>query len=400
MTDSMIEKTIMVTSSSGLAASVAQLKQVDAVALDTEFIRTDTFYPRLALIQLCDGLTTWLIDPLAFSEVEFAPLVDLLVDEQVVKIIHSCSEDLEVLRYALGALPQPIFDTQVAAAFVGLGFSLSYQALVKEVTGVELSKHETRSDWLQRPLSDAQLRYAAEDVHYLDAIYAELSAQLNASDRLSWLQEDMATLIAGAEHEVPVEEYYRRIKGGWKLDGQALAVLKTMSTWREIEAREQDRPRGRIVADKDLLQIAISQPRDAKALSDKQSRGPSGNGAGNRTGKGSRSDDGLHPRAVRVYGDKLIDLVEQGLNIDPELYPDPLSKPVPKEQGGTLKACKKLVQDKADALAMAPEILARKADLTYLLHSMVAGEMRLSSSMENSWRKAIIGDQLLAFLEK
>lgn len=393
MTEPMTKNPIIVNSSQALQQAVTELRQVGAVALDTEFIRTDTFYPRLALIQLSDGLSTWLIDPLAFSEAEFSPLVELLIDEQVVKIIHSCSEDLEVLRYALGALPQPIFDTQVAAAFVGLGFSLSYQALVKEITGVELSKHETRSDWLQRPLSDAQLRYAAEDVHYLDAIYAELIVQLNSRDRLGWLQEDMTALVHSAEQEVPVEEYYRRIKGAWKLDRQALAVLKTMATWRETEARELDRPRGRIVADKDLLQIAINQPRDAKALSDISS----GNRAGNST---PRNDDGLHPRIVRVYGERLIDLVKQGLNINPEFYPLPLPKPVPREQGGALKACKKLVQNKADALVMAPEILARKADLTHLLHSKIDGQMALSSSMENSWRKAIIGDQLLTFLEK
>lgn len=392
----MVKNTTIVSNSSDLDGALAQLKQVGAVALDTEFIRTDTFYPRLALIQLCQGPATWLIDPLAFSTAELTPLVDLLVDEQVVKIIHSCSEDLEVLRYALGALPRPIFDTQVAAAFVGLGFSMSYQALVKKITGVELSKHETRSDWLQRPLSDAQLCYAAEDVHYLGAIYDELSAQLTERDRLSWLQEDMAALIAGAEQEVPVAEYYRRIKGAWKLDRQALALLKTMATWREIEARDLNRPRGRIVSDKELLQIAIRQPRDAKALSAMQSRSQSGNGEGNASGR----DDGLHPRVVRVYGDTLIALVERGLNSEPELYPEPLPKPVPKEQGGTLKACKKLVQDKADALAMAPEILARKADLTYLLHAMVAGHMRLPPSMANSWRKAIIGDQLLALLDK
>ena len=393
------ENPIMVTRSSVLREAINQLTQVDAIALDTEFIRTDTFYPRLALIQLGEGVNTWLIDPLAFSVDELRPLVALLLNEQVVKIIHSCSEDLEVLRYALGVLPRPIFDTQVAAAFVGLGFSLSYQALVKEVTGVELSKHETRSDWLQRPLSGAQLRYAAEDVHYLQAIHDHLGELLSGRGRLGWLQEDMSALITGAEREIPVELYYQRVKGAWKLDGQALAVLKRLCTWREIQARELDRPRGRIVTDKDLLQVAINQPQSRQALSPAQSTTQSPGQSANKPANRARSDQGIHPRALRVYGDKLVELVAEGLAIDPGSYPEPLPKPVPRDQGGTLKACKRLVQDKAESLVMAPEILARKADLTYLLHSLIVGEARLSPNMQNGWRKAIIGDQLLSYIQ-
>ena len=375
---------IMVTDSSSLLEAVAKLKLVDAIALDTEFIRTDTFYPRLALIQLCDGVTTWLIDPLAFADSELSPLVELLNNEGVLKVIHSCSEDLEVLRYALGVLPRPLFDTQIAAAFVGLGFSLGYQALVKEITSVELSKHETRSDWLQRPLSQSQLSYAAEDVHYLGAIYEKLNEKLRACGRLDWLQEDMRALLAGAELDAPVEQYYSRVKGAWKLDRQSLGVLKLLCSWREVEARQQDRPRGRIVADKDLLQVAISKPQDKRLLSGRQ----------------AANGEGIHLRAARVYGDKIVSLVADGLQADPDSLPLLLPKPVPREQGGTLKACKKIVNDRANVLAMAPEMLARKADLTYLLHGAVAGRARLSSAMENGWRKAIIGDQLLAFLNK
>ena len=384
----MIEKlgspAIMVTDSSSLLAAVEKLNLVDAIALDTEFIRTDTFYPRLALIQLCDGVTTWLIDPLAFADDELSPLVELLSDESVLKVIHSCSEDLEVLKYALGVLPRPLFDTQIAAAFVGLGFSLGYQALVKEITGVELSKHETRSDWLRRPLSDSQLRYAAEDVHYLGEIYEKLNENLIASGRLDWLQEDMRALLASAELDAPVEQYYSRVKGAWKLDRQSLGVLKLLCSWREVEARGEDRPRGRIVADKDLLQVAISKPQDKRLLSGRQ----------------AANGEGIHPRAARVYGEKIVSLVADGLQADPDSLPLLLTKPVPREQGGTLKACKKIVKDRANALAMAPEMLARKADLTYLLHGAVAGEAKLSLAMENGWRKAIIGDHLLAFLNK
>ncbi|RLA47997.1 MAG: ribonuclease D [Gammaproteobacteria bacterium] len=385
---------VMVETTAVLQLAVQQLQQVDVVALDTEFIRTDTFYPRLALVQLCDGTTTWLIDPLLFSAEELAPLVGLLVDERVIKVFHSCSEDLEVLRTALGALPTPLFDTQVAAAFIGLGFSLSYQALVKEIAGTVLKKHETRSDWLRRPLSESQIRYAVEDVHYLGAIYAKLNEQLTSCGRLGWLQEDMKALLAGAEQEVPVEQYYLRVKGAWKLDRQSLAILRALCTWRELEARKLDRPRGWIVADKELLQIAIKQPRDRQLLSSGMSEISGKKSSGAR----SRGGDGIHPRVVRTYGDKLVTLVEEGLSTDLALLPTLLPKPVPKEQGGTLKTCKKIVQDKARALTMAPEMLARKTDLTYLLHTAVAGEAKLPPTMENSWRKTIIGNELLSYV--
>lgn len=345
------------------------------MALDTEFIRTDTFYPLLGLVQLSDGASSWLIDPLAMSTDELAPLVELLLDQGVVKVIHSCSEDLEVLRHTLGVVPTPIFDTQVAAAFAGLGFSLSYLALVKELAGVTLDKHETRSDWLRRPLSAAQLVYAAEDVEHLLTAYGKLVIRLGELGRLDWLREDLQAVQLAAAAEPLAEDYFVRVKGAWKLDRQGLAILKALTTWREGEARKLDRPRSRIVADKDLLEIAILKPRQRALL------------LANRD---------LHPRSIRVYGDKLIELILTVLSSDPGQFPETLPKPVPREYGSMLKACRKIVQEKADALGLAPEILARRADLEYLLRNVADGAARLPPAMAQGWRRHIIGDDLLA----
>lgn len=376
-TTTTVEPPQLIDNASALREAIRQLRAVSAVALDTEFIRTDTFYPLLGLVQLSDGFSTWLIDPLAMSTEELAPLVELLLDRGVVKVIHSCSEDMEVLRHTLGVVPTPIFDTQVAAAFAGLGFSLSYLALVKELTGVTLDKHETRSDWLRRPLSAAQLIYAAEDVEHLLMVYEKLTTRLDLLGRLDWLREDMQAVQQGAAAEAPGEEYFLRVKGAWKLDRQGMAILKMLATWREGEARKLDRPRSRIVADKDLLQIAILKPRQRTLLV---------------------ANKDLHPRSVRVYGDKLIELTLTALSADPAVFPEVLPKPVPREYGSILKVCRKMVQEKADALGLAPEILARRVDLEHLLRTVADGAARLPPALAQGWRKHIIGDDLLAYV--
>ncbi|HCO61689.1 MAG TPA: ribonuclease D [Porticoccaceae bacterium] len=385
MCEKSVEAHGLVSDPRSLAQALESLRGAEAVALDTEFIRTDTYYPCLALIQISDGQTTWLIDPLAFDRDELEPLISLLKDRQVVKVLHSCSEDLEVLRHALGVLPEPFFDTQVAAAFVGLGFSLSYQALVREVEGVQLDKHETRSDWLQRPLSPEQLRYAAEDVEHLLAIHQTLRDKLISLERFSWFEQDMDIMLKAAGEEARPEDYYQRVKGAWKLNRQSLAVLRRLCNWREQEARTRDRPRNRIVADKDTLQLAMGQPRSWQQLS----------ALGASSG---RDKAGLHPRVLRVYGDQLLALIEQARADAPESYPQVLPKPVPREQGGLMKQCKRLVQQKADSLDMAVEILVRKADLSFLLQSAVEGRANLSERIETTWRKGLVGDQLLALV--
>lgn len=363
----------MVDSDSALADCCATCAKAGRIAFDTEFIRTDTFYPKLGLIQICDGDSVWLVDPLAI--VDFAPLVDLLVNEQVVKVFHSCSEDLEVLQSAFGVLPTPLFDTQIAAAFAGEGFSRGYGRLVEQVLGIALDKHETRSDWLQRPLTPSQCLYAAEDVIYLVRVYDHLLAELNP-ERLAWIREDMADLLDSAATPADPDSYYLRIKGAWKLPPADQQLLQKLAAWREQLAREQNKPRSRIVPDNVLIEVARLHPTSRNQLS---------------------RIDGFHPQSARQYGELLLEQLDQclaqgGDGSGLELVAPPLER----EARLVLAEYRSLIDSKAQELGIAPELLARKKDLETLVRSRLDGKPVLTGALAQSWRRQVIGEELLA----
>lgn len=240
-----------------LAARFAGAPATHALALDTEFIRERTYFPRLALVQLAlpDGIL--LIDPVALPE---APaLVALLDDAAIEKRMHSASEDIEALRHHYGALPSPLFDTQIAAALCGLGMGLSYQKLVANLLGIELEKGETRSDWLARPLSDAQRHYAAEDVRHLDAAADILRERLDRLDRLDWHAQDCARLlrtVTAADDPHP----HLALRSAQRLDPDAQARLRRLLLWREGQARGQDRPRRWLLENDLAIDLAARPP--------------------------------------------------------------------------------------------------------------------------------------------
>lgn len=363
----------MVDSDSALADCCATCAQAGRIAFDTEFIRTDTFYPKLGLIQICDGESVWLVDPLAISD--FAPLVELLRNEQVVKVFHSCSEDLEVLQSAFGTLPTPLFDTQIAAAFAGEGFSRGYGRLVEQVLGITLDKHETRSDWLQRPLTPSQCLYAAEDVIYLIRVYDHLLVELTA-ERLAWIREDMIELLDSAATPTDPASYYLRIKGAWKLSPNDQLLLQKLAVWREQLAREQNKPRSRIVPDNVLIEVARLRPTSRNQLS---------------------RIEGFHPQSARQYGEVLLEqldkcLAEGGDASALDLVPPPLER----EARLVLADYRALIDSKAQELGIAPELLARKKDLETLVRSRLDGKPALSGALAQSWRRQVIGEELLA----
>ena len=365
---------VLITDEEALAKAAECWQTLAVVALDTEFIRTDTFYPILALVQLSDGKTNWLVDPLALPKPQ--GLIDLLANPNVIKVLHSCSEDLEVLSHSLGQLPDPLFDTQTAAAFVGLGFSVGYRGVVKALLDVELDKHETRSDWLQRPLRDAQLSYAAEDVHYLLPVYEAICARLDAGQRRDWVEQEMLTKLAQARRNMPAESYYSRVKGAWKLDRRGLAILQALTCWREVEARKENRPRGRIIADKDLLTLAFLKP----PLSFTQ----------------LKAANIFNPRALRLYGDLVLTIFKDHESKDNKTYPQLLPKAIPKEHGQAFKTCRGLVREAAESLNIAPEVLARKVDLESFVRSLATDNPELPEVLARGWRYDAVGATLLA----
>lgn len=237
------------------------------VGLDTEFIRERTYWPQLALVQVSLGVgddDILLVDPLEPGMPE--AIAALLADTRVTKIMHSPSEDLVAFRRTCGAVPRPLFDTQLAAALAGIGSGIGYQKLVGQLTGVALAKGETRSDWLRRPLSPAQLHYAADDVRYLFALHDALSARLLELGRLEWLVEDSERTLANAELEAPERWPHLSLRAAQFLDLDAQRRLLRLLRWRDAYARENDRPKSWILDNELAVAIARTDPADRDAL--------------------------------------------------------------------------------------------------------------------------------------
>lgn len=247
----------LVTGQERLDALCARWRDADALALDTEFVRRTTFYPRLGLLQAADDAGCHLIDFPAIGD--WSAFRALLADDRREWIVHAGGEDLALLATVFGAVPARVFDTQIAAAFAGLGCNLGYRQLLGKMLDVDISKGETQSDWLRRPLSDRQLLYAATDVCFLPELRRLLHEHLDGRDRLAWFLEDCARLPAAAaalEKRESWELLYAGIGSAWKLDDAGLSILQKLCVWREREARRRDKPRGWHARDDELRDIA------------------------------------------------------------------------------------------------------------------------------------------------
>ncbi len=341
------------------------------VAVDTEFVRVSTYYPIAALIQISTGIDCYLIDPLLVKDL--SPLADLVRNESVVKILHACSEDVEVFRYILGEIPRPIFDTQIAEALITGDYSLSYQALVEKSLGIKIPKGETRSNWLQRPLTRSQSQYASLDVVHLPAIYERQLSRLEALGRIRWLEEECTRLHTGSQVFVDPDLYYLRIKSAWKLNGQQLMVLKTLSAWREEQARKSDVPRNHVIPEKALMAFAkdqIKSKSDMSGIADmKQSQ-------------------------IRKSGGQLLSLAEDARGTAEHLWPAELERPSPGKSSQLLKDLKKIVDRRAQELQVAPEMLATRRQLHALIRVTENGGQKFPEELDG-WRRKAIGETLL-----
>ena len=353
-----------------------QWSQSEILALDTEFIRTDTFYPIGALIQVSDGRGCFLIDPLTIDD--FSTFSALLTSTNIIKVLHSCSEDLEVFDRLFGVVPSPLMDTQIAAGLDGLDFSMSYQRMTEALLQIHIPKGETRSNWLQRPLTDSQIHYATLDVAYLPQMYQLLKSSLENKGRWSWLQEECRLLVKKYQEAGDLSVYYQKIRAIWKLSSLQLAILRAVTMWREAKARELDKPRGRVLKDSCCYEIARIKPTDIKSL--------------------SRISD-INHKTIRLYGEFILDLVSKVETLDPDSYPAELPRPLPTETGALLKQLKAQVGACAESLQIPIELLAKKRDYEALLQSGIYnGEYQLPATL-SGWRKSVIGDQLLELLK-
>ncbi|GJD46882.1 Ribonuclease D [Methylobacterium cerastii] len=255
----------LISTTQALREACDRLAAQSFVTVDTEFMRETTYYPKLCLIQMAapDG-TGVLVDPLA-EGIDLQPFVDLMADEGVVKVFHSARQDLEIIWLMGGLLPQPFFDTQVAAMVCGYGDSVSYEQLVNVVAKAKIDKSSRFTDWSRRPLSDAQLSYALSDVTHLVTVYEKLVADLVRDDRGQWLDEEMAVLTSPDTYRADPAQAWRRLSGRMRKPRE-IAVLMEVAAWREREAQTRNVPRGRILKDEAVIDVATSAPRSVEAL--------------------------------------------------------------------------------------------------------------------------------------
>ncbi len=352
------------------ASACAELRLRPFVSIDTEFVRTRTFYAQLGLIQIYDGAICRLIDPLAIGD--FGPLAQLLCDPGVTKVIHSGSEDFEIFHRCVDAPLAGFFDTQIAAALSGMGPSLSYQALVSKFAGIDLSKGETRSNWLRRPLSPTQLTYAAHDVEYLLQIHQVLADRLQQLQRSAWAEEDVARASAPPlSAEQSAVQQYRRLKFAWKLTAAQQSVALELLTWREYKARQIDRPRNRLIDENAIYAIAASQPRSMQQLAQCAN---------------------LNELTLQRNGRRLLEIVSQALT-KTEVPPAP-QPPLEHSARSQVNHLRSIVKRRADELDLAPEVLCGRRNLIYLMQN------RRLPKLLCGWRRVEIGDELLTALER
>ena len=341
-----------------------------SVGLDTEFIRERTYWPQLALVQLAIGQDILLIDPLVPGMC--AALAPLLTDPAVLKIMHSASEDLVAFKRACGVVPAPLFDTQIAAALAGVGAGMGYQRLVQERLGVALAKGETRSDWLRRPLSPAQLEYAADDVLHLDALYRDLAAQLDALQRRAWLDEDAARLLALAADDDGERWPHLSLRSAQFLDAAAQRRLLRLLRWRDAYARESDRPRNWILDNEFAVTLARSATLD-------------------RTGLQQQLDS--VPKAPRALGDALWHALQTPLA-------DEADAPLARTEDRDKVALRKLqdaVSERSAELGLPDGILASRRWLEMLMDSRLLGGHDWPGALAG-WRRAELEPRLAPLL--
>ncbi|TCM57638.1 ribonuclease D [Rhizobium sp. PP-F2F-G48] len=255
----------IIDTTAALQAACDTLATAPYLTIDTEFLRETTFWPQLCLIQMAGPDIAVIVDPLA-KGLDLAPFFALMANPDIIKVFHAARQDIEIIFHLGGLIPHPIFDTQVAAMVCGFGDSVSYDQLVSRIKGEHIDKSSRFTDWSRRPLTDKQLDYALADVTHLRDVYHHLKAELEREGRSLWLTEEMAVLESRETYDMHPDDAWQRLKMRLKKPIE-LAVLQRIAAWREREARSRNVPRGRVLKDDALYEIAQQQPKDAEAMS-------------------------------------------------------------------------------------------------------------------------------------
>jgi ribonuclease D len=355
-----------------LAQLCQRLEPSPWLALDTEFIREQTYLPELCLVQLATPDLAACIDPLRIDDLE--PLRALLFREKITKVFHAARQDLEIFLHLWGDIPKPVFDTQLAATLAGLGDQVGYAAAVQKVVGRELDKAQTRTDWGKRPLRQEQIRYALNDVIFLGELYLALREQLLAAGRLDWLAADLHRLCEPASYGVEPSSQWKRVKGYHALRGVRLAVLQALAAWREQQARELNRPRRWIVKDEPLLDLARLMPSDHTHM---------------------HRIRGLDKGAVKRWGGHWLALIREARAMSPQDWPrvEKGAFRATPEQDAVVDMLMAVVRVRGNETDISAGTLASRQQLLQL----VQGQRQLE--VLEGWRLGVVGQALLDVLD-
>jgi ribonuclease D len=358
-----------ITTTRDLVLACTRLARHSFVTVDTEFLRETTYYPLLCVAQIASADEAIVIDTLA-PGLDLQPFFDLMVNEHVLKVFHAARQDIEIVWHMAGRIPHPIFDTQVAAMVLGYGDSISYDQLVQRITGDNLDKSNRFTDWSRRPLSNAQLAYAISDVTHLRDVYLALAADLAQRGRSEWVGEEMEILTSPDTYRAEPENAWQRLKTRVRKPKE-LAVLIEIAAWREREAQTRDLPRGRVLRDDVLGDIAIQAPTSLDRLSHVRS-----------LPKGFERSR---------WGQDVVDTVQRGLARDPKTLP-PLDRPKPTNaNGATVELLKVLLRMTSEEFGVAAKIIATVDDL-----EQIAGDDGADVAAMRGWRRELFGEKALA----
>ena len=360
----------LVTTQAQLDTAVFRLESAARLAIDTEFMRERTYYPQLCLVQVATDSDCFLVDPLAALDLD--GLHALLADRSKLKILHAARQDLEVLQLGGRAVPVPVFDTQVAAAMLGFPPQVGYAELVARQLGHSIDKAQTRTDWSRRPLTPAQLAYAADDVHHLLQLHTDLAAALAAKGRAQWLAEDANALEDRALYQTEPADAWRRLKGLGRLTPREQGAARAIAEWRERRAIESDKPRGWILTDEVIYALATIAPRSIADL------------------EAIRS---LPPAVVRKRGEELLELMRVAVESTDMANVQNATQRATPEENALVTRLQQIVRSEAAALEVSPEVIATRRDFEALVF-----KDRGEPAVLRGWRRGVVGEKLLSAL--
>jgi len=358
-----------ITTTAELAAFCDKLKGEPFVAVDTEFMRETTYWPKLCLIQAATATAEAVIDPLA-DGLDLEPFLAVMRDPAILKVFHAARQDVEIFNN-LKAMPTPLFDTQVAGMAAGFGEQIAYDALVRQMLKVEIDKSSRFTDWARRPLAESQLSYALADVTHLAKLYPMLRARLEKEARLVWVMDEMTALTDPANYDVDPDNAWKRLKPR-RHTPKYLAVYKAVAAWRERTAQMRDQPRGRILKDEAIDELATQAPTDAAGL-DRLRSVPKGY-------SGSK------------FGPDLLEAVREALR-DPEAYAPVVERPKPSNSpaaGAVVELLKVLLKARAEDAGVASKLIATVSDL-----EMIANDDDAETPALKGWRREAFGEDAL-----